>query len=108
MRWLGLGRRESKRGKSKTPELAIPEPRLVDVYVYAGYVAAVRNRLGPMIVDERPAGEDIVALTFEFDATSDEIAERMGRRAVERVGLSDCILGSKTRRAEVREIGERL
>lgn len=99
MKWLGLGRRQSKPGKPETPVLREPEARLVDVFIYAGYAAAVRNRLGPMIVDQRPSGEDIVALTFEFDATSDEIAERMARRAVERVGLDDCVVGVRRRRS---------
>lgn len=42
-------------------------------------------------------------ITFEFDATSDETAERMGRRAVERVGVD--VLASRARRGTVGPIG---
>ena len=87
-RWLGLGRRESKAGgEPTTPQLREPVPRLVEVVVDDAYVNAVVNRLGPMVLGRRPAREGGVGLLFEFDATSDAIAERMGRRAVNRIGI---------------------
>lgn len=107
MRWLGLGRRESKRGEPTTPvvQLREPEPRLVEVVIDAAYVAAVENRLGPMVLGRRPA-QGGVGLLFEFDATSDEIAERMGFRAVNRIGIA--VVSSTALRADVVGIGARL
>lgn len=135
MRWLGLGRRESKRGKPEPPELATPETWLVDVRIDRRYYTAAKNHLDEMIVaaNMKPrssagticqrcghVGRDpwVVGvvepncsrcggaavpleceITFEFDATSDELAERMGRRAVERVGLD--VLASRARRGSL-------
>lgn len=99
--------RRRKRETPASPELREPERRLVVVVVDGAYAAAVRNHLGPMVLVSSPVpGRDAVALTMEFDATSDEIAERMGRRAVERVGVE--VVSSSVKRGELRPIGTRL
>lgn len=101
-------RKRRREPEPQAVELVEPVARLVDVYVLDAYVAAVRDRIGSLIVDERRLRDSrFVALTMEFDATSDEIAERMGRRAVERIGIQ--VLRSSIRDdTEVEQIGARL